>query len=96
MTTIQVTLDLEDSVAEKLKSYAEKKHTDLNALLKAYVVEVAQLQEVKGEETNNDLDLNGNKLSANILALTGIIKGSYNDEEIDNLKYEYLKEKYGL
>ena len=96
MTTIQVTLDLEDNIAEKIKSYADEKHTDLNALLKAYVVEVAESQVAKKEETENVLDLNGSPLSPNIIALTGIIKGNYTDEEIDNMKYEYLKEKYGL
>lgn len=96
MTTIQVTLDLDDSVAEKIKSYAEEQHTDLNALLKAYLVEVAQLQGIESKQERSGLDLNGNKLSANILALTGVIKGNYTDEEIDNMKYEYLKEKYGL
>lgn len=96
MTTIQVTLDLEDSVAEKIKSYTDEKHTDLNALLKAYVVEVAESQVIKSQGAESTLDLNGNPLPANILALTGIIKGNYTDEEVDNMKYEYLKEKYGL
>ncbi|MDT3404166.1 hypothetical protein [Mucilaginibacter terrae] len=68
----------------------------MNALLKAYVVDVAQSQRIESKGKGSEVDLNGNQLSANILALTGVIKGDYTDEQIDNMKYEYLKEKYGL
>ncbi|UEG53669.1 DUF6364 family protein [Mucilaginibacter daejeonensis] len=45
MTTIQLTLNVEDGIAEKLKAYTQRQHTDLNKLVEHLLGEVADEQQ---------------------------------------------------
>ncbi len=45
MTTIQLTLNVEDGIAEKLKAYTERQQTDLNKLVEHLLGEVADEQQ---------------------------------------------------
>ena len=45
MTTIQITLNVEDGIAEKVKAYSERQHIDLNKLVEAHLSEIADKQE---------------------------------------------------
>jgi len=95
MTAIQVTLNLENDTAEKIKEYVAKKQLNLNVLLENHLKDIANQYTIP-EVDEKKLDLKNREISPEILALTGIIKGNLTDEDVDNMKYEYLKEKYGL
>ena len=95
MTAIQVTLNLENDTAEKIKEYINKQQLNLNVLLENHLRDIVN-ERTKAEIDEKKFDLKNREISPEILALTGIIKGNYTDEDIDNMKYEYLKEKHGL
>lgn len=95
MTAIQVTLNLENDTAEKIKEYVAKQQLNLNVLLENHLRDIVSQNNTPGIEEKK-FDLKNREISPEILALTGIIKGDYTDEDIDNMKYEYLKEKHDL
>jgi hypothetical protein len=94
MTAIQVTLNLENDTAEKIKEYVAKQQLNLNVLLENHLKSIVNEHDVP--TLDEKYDLKNMPISPKILALTGIIKGNFTDEDIDNMKYEYLKEKHGL
>ncbi|CAM3920416.1 DUF6364 domain-containing protein [Mucilaginibacter galii] len=95
MTAIQITLNLEKDTAEKIKEYVAKQQLNLNVLLENHLRDIVSQNNIPDIEEKK-FDLKNREISPEILALTGIIKGDYTDEDVDNMKYEYLKEKHGL
>ncbi len=93
MTTIQLTLNVEDGIAEKLKAYTERQHTDLNKLVEAHLSEIAT-QEGQVDEVFPPVK----QLKDLPEWLQSIVLSKEPTSDFDEKKarYEYLKEKYGL
>jgi len=90
----KLTLSVKSESLPAIKRYAKKKHTSVSKLVQDFFDEI-----VKEETKEDDLleRLKTIELSDNIKALSGILKGSYpEDMDYKDMKYEYLKDKYGL
>ena len=69
----------------RAKQYAKKRQISLSKLIQDYLDEVSRN---KPEAEDN--------ISADILSITGILKDKFpNDVDLKEIRYQYLKEKYG-
>ncbi|MEO6150226.1 MAG: DUF6364 family protein [Mucilaginibacter sp.] len=95
METSKLTLSIKADKIAKAKKYAEEHHTSVSKLVDQFFDEITK-------ETNIQDDPLLKRLSEitipdDIKQLTGILKGKVPDDvNLQDLKYEYLKEKYGL
>lgn len=96
MATTKLTLSVEQSFVDKAKRYASKHHTSVSKLFSEL------LDKAIDNDATEEVDpfwekLNSIEISPEIKSLTGILKGKYPDNmDYKDMKYEYLKEKYGL
>ena len=86
MASTKLTLSMEPEVVNRAKQYAKKRQISLSKLIQDFLDEVSKTKpEVEGN------------IPADILSLTGILKDKFpNDVDMKDVRYEYLKEKYGL
>lgn len=90
----KLTLSMEPEIIEKAKSYAAENNISVSKLVKNLLKDVLKKNAKKDPILEKFKDT---KISPEILALTGILKGKYPDDmDYKDMKYEYLKEKYGL
>ena len=69
----------------RAKQYAKKRQISLSKLIQDYLDEVSRN---KPEAEDN--------ISADVLSITGILKHKFpNDVDLKEVRYQYLKEKYG-
>jgi hypothetical protein len=79
--TVKLNLTINESVARRIKSYAERKNTSVSKIVES------QLEEILKSEKKDD------SFKKFIEKYAGSIKRKINYEDA---KDEYLKEKYGL
>jgi hypothetical protein len=95
MAATKLTLSIEKDTLPHIKNYAKRKHTSISKLVQNLFNEI-----VEQEKSQPDPLLEKLKtltIPKEIEALTGILKGKYPDDmDYKDMKYEYLKEKYGL
>ena len=86
MATTKLTLSMEPEIVNRAKQYAKKRQISLSKLIQDFLDEVSK----------NKPEVEGN-IPADILSLTGILKDKFpNDVDLKEVRYQYLKEKYGL
>jgi hypothetical protein len=94
MATTKLTLSVDKDTIDLAKQLASESNVSVSKLFKNFVKEKA------GKRTKEDPILEKYKdvqIAPEILALTGILKGKYpEDMDYKDMKYEYLKDKYGL
>lgn len=99
--TTKLTLDLNKTLAEKAKKYAEAQGQSLSALVESLLADVTQAvpktfekPQVKDPELVKRILDGTEPISESLQNLYGILKG-YSEEELNEAKFEYLKKKYG-
>lgn len=80
--TVKLNLTVKEGNAEKIKLYAQKRKTSVSKIIDAYIESIVQA-EAKAPKKKSFVEKYG-----------GIIKGDLKD--LDKVRDEYLKEKYGL
>ena len=89
MATTKLTLSMEPEVVYRAKQYAKKRHISLSKLIQDFLE-----NSIDNESLKDDLDLN---IPQEIQKLRGILKGpDVSKKQLRQMKYEYLKDKYGL
>lgn len=95
METSKLTLSIKTDKIAKAKKYAEEHHTSVSKLVDQFFDDITK--EVKVHDDPFLEKLKQIEIPENIKAITGILKGKVPDDvNLQDLKYEYLKEKYGL
>jgi predicted MPP superfamily phosphohydrolase len=94
MATVKLTLSSDEDTVLLAKSIASEDNISVSKLFKTLINELAKKRNKKDPLLEKYKDL---EIPADILALTGILKGKVSDDiNIRDAKYEYLKEKYDL
>lgn len=94
MAVTKLTLSTDKDTIELAKSLASESNTSVSKLFKMLVTELAKKKKKKDPILEKYKDM---VISDDIKALTGILKDKYpEDVNYKDVKYEYLKEKYGL
>jgi len=94
MATVKLTLSADEDTVLMAKSIASEDNISVSKLFKTLINELAKKRKKKDPLLEKYKDV---KISDDILALSGILKGKYPDDvNIWDVKYEYLKEKHGL
>ncbi len=95
MAASKLTLSIDSELIDKAKNYASKHHTSVSKLFSDFVDKVTT-EGIK-EEEDFLKKLKEEDISPQIEALRGILKGKVPaDKSLADLKYDLLKEKYGL
>lgn len=85
MASKKLTLSMEPEIVNRAKQYAKKRQISLSKLIQDYLNEVSRN---KPEAEDN--------ISADVLSITGILKDKFpNEVDLKEVRYQYLKEKYG-
>ena len=85
MASTKLTLSMEPEIVNRAKQYAKKRQISLSKLIQDYLDEVSRN---KPEAEDN--------ISADVLSITGILKDKFpNEVDLKEVRYQYLKEKYG-
>jgi len=94
MATGKLTLSADRDTIELAKSLASDDNISVSKLFKTLITDLAKRRNKKDPILEKYKDL---VISDEIKALTGILKGKYpEDMDYKEMKYEYLKDKYGL
>ncbi|SFB47665.1 DUF6364 family protein [Algoriphagus aquimarinus] len=100
--TTKVTLDINEKLAEKAKKYAEEQGQSLSALVETLLSDVTEPKEKvleKIKPKNPELVkriLDGTEpIPKDLKDFFGILKGM-SEDDVENAKWEHLKEKHGL
>lgn len=89
MATTKLTLSMEPEVVYRAKKYAKKKNISLSRLIQSFLE-----KEIENQKIEDDLEAN---IPSEIQDLVGILKGAnLSKKQLKEMKYEYLKDKYGL
>lgn len=89
MATTKLTLSMEPEIVNQAKQYAKKRQISLSKLIQDFLE-----QSIKNENLKDDLQGN---IPEDIQGLVGILKGpDISKKQLRQMKYEYLKDKYGL
>ena len=85
MASTKLTLSMEPEIVNRGKQYAKKVQKSLFRLIQDFLNEVSKN---KPEAEDN--------ISADVLSITGILKDKFpNEVDLKEVRYQYLKEKYG-
>jgi hypothetical protein len=94
MENTKLTLSIDKDTVQLAKEIASEDHISVSKLFKMLISEVAKKRKKKDPLLDK---LNAIEIPEDIKALTGILKGKYPENmDYKDMKYEYLKEKYGL
>ncbi len=100
--TTKLVLNINEKLAEKAKKYAEVQGQSLSSLVESLFSEIPENEVLISEKPHiKDPELvkrildGSEPLPTGLEKLFGILKGM-TDEEVENAKWEYLKEKHGL
>ncbi|MBS1503910.1 MAG: hypothetical protein JST32_17705 [Bacteroidetes bacterium] len=94
MENTKLTLSIDRDTIQLAKEIASEEHVSVSKLFKTLINEVAKKRQKKDPLLEK---LKTMEIPDDIKALTGILKGKYpEDMDYKDMKYEYLKEKYGL
>lgn len=89
MGTTKLTLSMEPEVVYLAKKYAKKRHISLSKLIQDFLEKSIENENLKDELYAN--------IPKEIQGLIGILKGpDISKKQLREMKYEYLKDKYGL
>ena len=92
----KLTLSIEPDKIEKAKKYAFKHHTSISKIVSDFLADITKKDEID-EDGPFIKKLRQIEISAEVKALSGILKGKVPDDiNLWDAKYEYLKEKNGL
>ncbi|MBD0352573.1 MAG: ribbon-helix-helix protein, CopG family [Flavisolibacter sp.] len=81
--TTRLSLTIDEEVAKKVKAIAKKKNMSVSALAQQYFVRLLESESADKKPS--------------LMALAGIVKNkNVSDEDLDKIKEEYLRKKYGL
>ncbi|MGZ3755385.1 MAG: DUF6364 family protein [Mucilaginibacter sp.] len=91
----KLTLSIEPDKIAKAKSYATKHRTSISKMVSDFLTNEIAKDEVKEDPFLEKLKQM--EVPADILALTGVLKGKVPDDvNLWDAKYAYLKQKYDL
>lgn len=100
--TTKLVLDINEKLAEKAKKYAEEQGQSLSSLVESLFSEIKETKvqqyerpQVEDPELVKRILDGSEPLPAGLEKLFGILNGM-TDEDMENAKWEYLKEKHGL
>jgi hypothetical protein len=94
MAASKLTLSADKDTIRLAKTIASEDNVSVSKLFKTLINEVAKKRKKKDPLLEKYKNV---KVSDDILFLTGILKGKYPDDmDYKDMKYEYLKDKYGL
>ena len=94
MAASKLTLSVDKETIQMAKEFASEDNVSVSKLFKTLITEIAKKRNKKDPLLEKYKNI---ELSPGILALTGILKGKYpEDMDYKDMKYEYLKDKYGL
>lgn len=94
MAATKLTLSADKDTIKLAKTIASEDNISVSKLFKTLINEVAKKRQKKDPLLEKYKDV---KIPDDILSLTGILKGKIPDDaNYKDLKYEYLKDKYGL
>ncbi|HUH32592.1 MAG TPA: DUF6364 family protein [Daejeonella sp.] len=89
MATTKLTLSMEPEIVNRAKLYAKKRQISLSKLIQDFLE-----QAIKSDNLKEDEELN---IPDDIKSLVGILKGpGISKKQLKEMKYEYLRDKYGL
>jgi len=98
----KITIDLNDTLAERAKKYAEEQGRSLSSLVESFLANVTNpvqnpTEDIKVEDSGLvKRILEGSEPVPNsVQNLVGVLKGM-SEEDVENAKWEHLKEKHGL
>jgi hypothetical protein len=94
MATSKLTLSADKDTIQMAKRIASENNISVSKLFKNVIIEIDKKKKKKDPLLEK---LKTFEIPDDIKALTGILKGKYPDDmDYKDMKYEYLKEKYGL
>ena len=94
MESTKLTLSVKSASLPAIKKYAKEQHTSVSKLVQDFFDEIVEKEKKEDPLLER---LKTIELSDEIKALTGILKGKYpEDMDYKDMKYEYLKDRYGL
>ena len=94
MATAKLTLSADRDTIELAKSLAAEDNISVSKLFKSLINELAKKKDKKDPLLEK---LKTYKIPPELEAITGILKGKYPDDmDYKDMKYEYLKDKYGV
>lgn len=80
---------MEPEIVSGAKQYAKKRQISLSKLIQDFLEQAIKSDNLKEEEEAN--------IPEDIKSLVGILKGpDISKKQLKEMKYEYLKDKYGL
>lgn len=98
----KITIDLNDTLAERAKKYAEEQGRSLSSLVESFLANITNpVQNPTGNIKVEDSEvvkriLEGNEpVPDNVKNLVGVLKGM-SEEDAENARWEHLKEKHSL
>jgi hypothetical protein len=85
-----VTLNIEATLVEKIKQFAESKKEDLSTLVEDYFNSIIDFQKNKQQDSEKE------SFSDRIHKMINLKEPfTLTDEEMDQMRYEYLMKKHG-
>lgn len=94
MSASKLTLSMDSTTIQLAKEVASENNMSVSKFVKKLIIDIDKKRKKKDPVLEKYKDV---KISDDILALSGILKGKYPDDvNIWDVKYEYLKEKNGL
>lgn len=98
----KIILNINEKLAEKAKKYADAQGQSLSSLVESLFSEIPENEvaiskkpQIKDPELVRKILEGTEPVPAGLKKLQGILKGM-TDEEVENAKWEYLKQKYDL
>jgi hypothetical protein len=79
--TVKLNLTIDEEVVKRAKRFAKKENTSISRMVQDFLDKNTQPQKTKGKSF--------------VEKYAGILKGQLSDKEIERLKAERIKEKYG-
>ncbi|MFP4550166.1 MAG: DUF6364 family protein [Spirochaetales bacterium] len=94
MERTKLTLSIDRHVIERAKQNAVEQHTTVSAMVEAFLREATKDKQTPAQE-EPVTDVIDTELPSDLQALAGCLK-DYADLDPDEVRYQYLKEKYHL
>ncbi|WP_187176048.1 DUF6364 family protein [Algoriphagus sp. AK58] len=92
-------LDINDKLAEKAKKYAEERGESLSTLVESLLNQIPESTiekpKIKNPELVKKILERNEPLAPGLEGLVGVLK-DVTDKEVENIRWEYLKEKHGI
>jgi hypothetical protein len=94
MESTKLTLSVKAASLPSVKEYAKRQHTSVSKLVQEFFDSIVEKEEKEDPLLERYKNM---EISPWIKELSGVLKGKYPDDmDYKDMKYEYLKDKYGL